>query len=80
MCHSPHATETEKFMPRNRISDQRKAAFVLKYIQTESVMATQRWYRTTYVGNAAGETSIKRWHRRFLLNGTVADLHRSGRP
>ncbi len=44
------ATETEKIMPRNRISDQRKAACVQKYIQTESIVATQRWYRTTYGG------------------------------
>ena len=74
------ATETEKIMPRNRISDQRKAACVQKYIQTESIVATQRWYRTTYGGTAPGETSIKRWHRRFSQNGTVADLPRSGRP
>ncbi len=74
------ATETEKIMPRNRISDQRKAVCVQKYIQIESIVATQRWYRTAYGGTAPGETSIRRWHCRFLQNGTVADLPRSGRP
>ncbi len=66
-------------MPRNRISDQRKVACVQQYIQTESIVATQRWYRTTQGGTAPGETSIKRWHRKFLQNRTVADLPRSGR-
>ncbi len=75
----PLATETDKVMPRNRFSDQRKATCVQKYIQTESIVDTQMWYRKIYGETAHGETSIKRWHRRFLQNGTVADLPRSGR-
>ena len=66
-------------MPRNRIPDQRKAACGQKYIKTESIVATQRWYRTTYGRTARGETSNNRWHRRFSQNGAVADLPRAGR-
>ena len=79
-CHLLFATETEKIMPRDRISDQRKVACIQKYTQTESIVATQKWYRTTYGETAPGETSIKRWHRMFFQNGAVANLLRSGRP
>ena len=67
-------------MPNVSISNSRKAACVQKYIQTGSTTATRRWYSTTYNETAPSENSIKRWHRRFLQYGTVADLPRSGRP
>ena len=67
-------------MPNVVISNQRKAACVQKYIQTGSIASTRRWYATTYGAAAPSRNSILRWYRRFLQNGTVADLPRSGRP
>ncbi len=69
-----------KNMPSVEISNQRKAACVQIYMQTGSITMTRRWYRTTYGTAAHSSNSIPRWHRRFLDNGTVADLPRSGRP
>ncbi len=69
-----------KYMPNVEISNQRKAACVQRYMQTCSITTSRRWYRTTYGTAEPSRNSILRWHRRFLDNGTVADLPRSGRP
>ena len=67
-------------MSSNRISIERRAASVQRYIQTNSIIATQRWYRSTYGPPAPSGDSIRRWHDHFLRYGTVADRQRSGRP
>ena len=46
-------------MPVSRISNSRKAACVNKYIQTESITTTRRWYTTTYGEIAPSANSIK---------------------
>ena len=67
-------------MSSHRISPERKAAIVRRYIQTNSIIATQRWYRSIYGPPAPSGDSIRRWNDHFLRYGTVADLPRSGRP
>ena len=67
-------------MPSHRISIERRAASVHRYSQTNSIIATQRWYCSTYSPLAPSGDSIRRLNDHFLRYGTVADRQRSGRP
>ena len=67
-------------MSSNRISIERKAASVQRYIQTNSTTTTQRWHRSTYARPAPSGDSIGRWDDHLSRFGTVADRQRSGRP
>ena len=51
-----------------------------RYIQTNSIIETQRWYRSTYGPLTQSGDSIRKLNDHFLRYGTVADLQRSGRP
>ena len=66
-------------MASNRISIERKAASLRRYIQTNSITTTGRWYRSTKGPPAPSRDSIRRWHDNFIRFGTVADRQRSGR-
>ena len=66
-------------MSSNRISIEWRAASVQRYIQTNSITVTQRWYRSTYGALAPSGNSIRRWHDHFIRFGSVADRQRSGR-
>ena len=67
-------------MSSNRISIERRAASVRRYIQTDSITTTQRWCRSTYGSPVPSGDSIRRWHDHFIRFGIVADRQRSGRP
>ena len=62
-----------------RIFIERSAASVQRYIQTNSITTTRRWYRSTCGSLAPSEDSIRRWHDHSIRFGTVADHQRSGR-
>ena len=66
-------------MSSNRISIERRAASVQRYIQTNSITETQRCHRSTYGPPAPSEDSIRKWHDHFIRFGTVTDRQRSGR-
>jgi len=59
---------------------QQKAACVVKFIETRSITAVQRWYRTTYRSSAPSGNAIRLWRRNLSGFGTVAQRPRSGRP
>ena len=69
-----------KKMSSSKISIERGVANVQSYVQTNSIITTQRCYRSTYGPPASSGDSIRKWHNHFILFGTVGDRQRSETP
>ena len=55
-----------------------KAQYVSLFIETKSVVQTQRNYRSKYGRDAPSRSSIRLWHKKFMETRSVFDA-RSGR-
>ena len=60
-------------MSSNRIYIEQGAASVQRYVQTNSITAIHRWYRSNFGPPAPLRDSIRRWHDHFTRFETVAD-------
>ena len=66
--------------PYKMTTAQEKAQCVSWFIETKSVVQTQRNYRSKYGRDPPSRPSIRLWHKKFMETGTVFDARRSGRP
>ena len=57
---------------------QEKTQCVSWFIETKSDVQTQRKYRTKYGRDPPSGPSIHRWHKKFIVTGSVLDTVRSG--
>ena len=62
------------------VTPQEKAQCVSWFIETKSDVQTQRRYRTKNGKDPPSCSSIRRWHKKFMVTGSVLDAVRSGRP
>ncbi|KFM68849.1 hypothetical protein X975_25329, partial [Stegodyphus mimosarum] len=59
---------------------QEKSQILWWFIETKSLMQTQRNCRRIYQKDPPSKSSILRWKKNFLETGSIADEKRSGRP
>ena len=57
---------------------QEKTQCVSWFIETKSDTQAQRKYRTKYGTDPPSRPSIYRWHKKFIVTGSVLDTVRSG--
>jgi hypothetical protein len=59
---------------------QQKAMWVLRFIETKSVIKRQRRYRTQYGKYPPSDNAIQRWLKQFQETGCVLHRKGAGRP
>ncbi|GBN47039.1 hypothetical protein AVEN_123266-1 [Araneus ventricosus] len=62
------------------VTVQEKAMCVLWFLETKSVITTQRRFRTTYKKDPPSDNSIRRWLTQFQETGSVLHRKGAGRP
>ena len=72
--------ELYELNPHKMTTPQEKAQCVSWFIETKSVVQTQRNYRSKYGRDPPSRPSIRLWHKKFMKTETVFDTRRSGRP